>query len=624
MQISLQSTGHAKSLAKTLCRALAKDGRSIKLTAAQDAVARMFGHPDHRALCAGAGKGAPAPYDDEIDPEAVRTRREAFATRLADALGIAPAKGAALVAAIGPLTRDWRGQDDWRARRQAHFARRPLGDLDDRIDLAAHDCETAVSIRPDPETYGPQADKIEVIFVREKTASDVGYGIEHVCARIAAGDRALGWLLGVAADVGGAKTRSDLSRVAGLLDGPFASRAMELFERRVAQEVTIPISEPFGRIFVVTALVRNPQATPRGAGAALFSEAAAAVAARYREPVSLILNATPTQYDFAPTLPSFGISEGDQRALRSTGRAAAGRRLRDFMLGLSSSFPQFVRADGIIVQNDVTAFDLDFPHRCSMPTTRAGGHAIGSNHPLDEAGDAYHAYFEDAVRDRKAARGLFGDDPDPAPAALSIENAAPSGFDLREASAPGRVVRPHPDLWARMPKDVVRIEIERTAEEHQWARVRRALMDRATMRDEVLRAAKGGSGPRLLPDGRSDTVSFVFENGTVASVPERHFAAGYMADVIGAAFTEAHGYPLRRNPYTDEMPIGDLWSVLTSNVLLLYSGGDSIPFREERRDGPSEVRFLVDGTVRIASRDALSGLPEKPRPATGRIVLRRP
>lgn len=42
MQIVLQSTGHAKSLAKSLCRSLAAEGREIKLTAAQAAVARMF------------------------------------------------------------------------------------------------------------------------------------------------------------------------------------------------------------------------------------------------------------------------------------------------------------------------------------------------------------------------------------------------------------------------------------------------------------------------------------------------------------------------------------------------------------------------------------------------------
>ncbi|MGY3582122.1 hypothetical protein ACVIGB_000954 [Bradyrhizobium sp. USDA 4341] len=584
MQTILQSTGHAKSLAKSLRRSLAKEGCELKLTAAQNAVARMFGYADHRALCASVGKGEPDPYEDEMEADRVGERRATFASRLAAALGVPPAKGMALVVEIGPLCRDRQGYDDWRMRRQSYFSANPLGDLIDWADFALWTpglgssrvpgdvlLDDLSKIEADPAVFGPKAYTVDVAFGKEVVpefvdqpkaiAEKFEFGIEYVYAKIAMGDRVLGWLQGVVADMGAAKDRRDLDRAADLLDGPMVARAGELFERRIALEAT-HFAGTFRKVFVVAALVRHPTMTIPGAGAALFSVAANAVAARHEGPLSVVLNATPPQYDFAPDFPpSFGISDADERTMRSTGRAAAARALREFMLGLPLP---------VTMEHDVEAFDLDFPYRCAVPSE------YGPVHPTDDPGGVFHVHDEKGD-DRGRARALFAAAPDPAVEALLVgKDASPHGFDPEVAAARDRIVRPHPALWERMPRTVIRIEIERRSEHRQWNRVRWGMMGSQAIRDAFLR--RDGS----LRAGVTDTITFVFENGTQASVPDRQIANGDFGDVVGGAFTDKAGDPLRRNPYTAEMSIGDLWSMLTANAVLLYSGGDPVPFRDNR------------------------------------------
>jgi hypothetical protein len=145
-------------------------------------------------------------------------------------------------------------------------------------------------------------------------------------------------------------------------------------------------------------------------------------------------------------------------------------------------------------------------------------------------------------------------------------------FDFDEVMLLDRVIRRHPTLWKHMPAALTRIEIESAREDAGWAQVRHALVD--------VEAPMQYRPP--LRVGESDTITFVFENGTQASVPDRYLAHEDFGDVIPPAFTAYAGDPLEHNPYTTEMPIGDLWSVLTANAALLYSGGEPLPFRNGR------------------------------------------
>lgn len=581
MQIILQSTGHAKSLAKSLCRALAGD-RALKLTAAQDVVARMFGYADHRALCAAAGKGDPDPYEDEVTPEEARTRRETFAARLADALDLPLPKARALVEAIGPLKRSWQAPDDWRTTRQAYFAYKPMAGLIDWADYELWEpsdyvipripphlwmVEKLPKVAADPEVYGPKAYTVDVAFGREvepkwsyrpvELAAKAAWGIEYVYAKIAMGDRVLGWLKGVVVDLSEAESREDLRSVSGLLDGPWIDDADALFDRRLAMEIS-DFGNLFERLFVVTAFVRDARRTPSGAGRALFAEAAEAVVARYEGSFHVVLNATPPQYDRPAMLQSAGVA--GERLIRSTGRAAAARSLREYLLALP--FPEAMK--------DVAAYDLGLPYLCAVP--------YGSSYarPIDAPADVFDVHDEISTSEtRRLARALFGPAADATTTPfLADERSIIDGFDFDEVMAMDRVVRPSPLLWELMPKALVRIEIRRAPEHRNWTRIARAMIDPEAMMQYRPPL------PRLPVE--ADTVTFVFANGTEAAVPERQFASGDFRDVIGPAFATSSGDPLPYNPYTDEMSIGDLWEMLTANVVLIYSGGEPVPFKDDR------------------------------------------
>jgi hypothetical protein len=572
MQIILQSTNHAKSLAKSLRDAMSNMGVALKLGKAQEAVARMLGYADHRSLSASAGKGTPSPYEEEISIESAAERRDILAGRLAQALGVTPADGMKLVEAIRPLRRTWDGHEDWRARRQAYFAKEPLAGLPNKTDFHLWPATFTASSLPalridhalgllDVTGFGPHVFKVDIAFgthldretFRPEPVKNV-WDVEYVYAKIGRGDLVYGWLKGVVANFSDLKQPVDLNGVAGLLDGPHADGATELFRRRLYREI-IDDGHPFEKVFIVTDIVRDKGMTIPGAGAELFKHVAEAVVERHPGRFTVVINGTPPQYQ--------SLKETPDAVLRSTGRAAAAARLRDALLRMP--MPESMR-------DDVEVYDMGAPWRCAFKIEGSRGPCTASAPDTPE----YVCDERDMVRahDREAARRLFGGDVDPlAREKLVDEETGPEGFDYEETQLFFPIIQPHPRLWEYMPKAVVRIEVERKPEEDRLA----WLWNELTEPDAIFTYRKA---PPVA--GTTDFLTFVFDNGTQIRIPDWQFGNGALNDVVGPGFCDTEGFPLKVNPYTDEMTIGDLWLTLTANAVLLYHGGSPLKWRNGR------------------------------------------
>ncbi len=105
MRIEFTSHARPERIAKALRGELLRLGHDIRYTRVREATAAMFGYASWNDLLGRAGKCAPDPSDQDAGEAVASARRETYATRLADELGIPREAAAAAVDAVGPTSR---------------------------------------------------------------------------------------------------------------------------------------------------------------------------------------------------------------------------------------------------------------------------------------------------------------------------------------------------------------------------------------------------------------------------------------------------------------------------------------------------------------------------------------
>lgn len=102
MKVMFATDVRLKRIAKQLKKCAGGIGIELKLSAAQNAMARVYGYCNYHDFRSQIGVGTPTLWDDAVGVEEVR-KREAFQTAaLAEALQIEKAVAARLVAEIAP------------------------------------------------------------------------------------------------------------------------------------------------------------------------------------------------------------------------------------------------------------------------------------------------------------------------------------------------------------------------------------------------------------------------------------------------------------------------------------------------------------------------------------------